>query len=59
LLFFFAVSLLAILFGSHLDFSVEDSFGMVCPTSNNIAEKPDAEKSDQGLEASPAGTVAS
>jgi hypothetical protein len=32
-----------------------DSFGMVCPTSKNIAEKPDAEKPDQGLEASPAG----
>jgi hypothetical protein len=59
--FFFAVSfyLLAILFGSHLAFSVEDSFGMVCPTSKNIAEKPDEKKSNQGLEACPAAAVAS
>ena len=53
--FFFAVSLLAILFGSHLAFSVEDSFGMLYPTSKNIAEKPDAEKPDQALEASSRG----
>ena len=59
--FIFAVSfyLLAILFGSHVAFSVEDSFGYVCPTSKNIAEKPDAEKPNQGLEACPAATVAS
>lgn len=59
--FIFAVSFygLAILFGSHLAFSVEDSFGYVCPTSRNIAEKPDAEKANQGLEACPAAVVAS
>jgi len=57
----FAVSFyaLALLFGSHLAFSIEDSFGMVCPTSRNIADKPDAEKPNQGLEACPAATVAS
>jgi hypothetical protein len=32
---------------------------MVCPTSKNIAEKPDAEKPYQRLEAGLAGTVAS
>jgi hypothetical protein len=59
--FFFAVGfyLLAVLFGSHLAFSVEDSFGWVCPTSKNIAEKPEAEKPNQGLEACPTATVAS
>jgi type VI secretion system (T6SS) phospholipase Tle1-like effector len=59
--FVFAVSfyVLALLFGSHFAFSLEDSFGMVCPASKNIAEKPDAEKPDQGLEACPAATVAS
>ncbi|MHC2282175.1 hypothetical protein ACVME8_008818 [Bradyrhizobium diazoefficiens] len=57
----FAVSFyaLALLFGSHLAFSIEDSFGMVCPTSRNIADKPNAEKPNQGLEACPAATVAS
>jgi hypothetical protein len=59
--FLFAVSFyaLALLFGSHLAFSIEDSFGMVCPTSRNIADKPDTEKPNQGLEACPAATVAS
>lgn len=59
--FLFAVSfyVLALLFGSHLAFSVEDSFGMVCPTSANIADKPDDKKPDQGLEACPGATVAS
>jgi hypothetical protein len=58
---FFAASFyaLALLFGSHLAFSIEDSFGMVCPTSQNIASKPDADKPNQGLEACPTGTVAS
>jgi hypothetical protein len=32
---------------------------MVCPTSKNIAEKPEVEKADHGLEANPVGTVAS
>ena len=40
-------------------FSPSASFGMVCPTSKNIAEKPEVEKPDHGLEASPAGAVAS
>ena len=59
LLFAASFYVLALLFGSHLAFSIEDSFGMVCPTSKNIAEKPDAEKPNQGLEACPAATVAS
>jgi hypothetical protein len=59
LVFAASFCVLAFLFGSHLAFSVEDSFGMVCPTSKNIAEKPDAEKPNQGLEACPAATVAS
>jgi hypothetical protein len=59
--FLFAVSIyaFALFFGSHLAFSVEDSFGIVCPTSKNIAEKPDNEKPNQGLEACPGATVAS
>jgi hypothetical protein len=59
LLFAGSFYVLAGLFGSHLAFSLEDSFGLVCPTSKNIAEKPDAEKPNQGLEACPAATVAS
>ena len=59
LLFAASFYVLAVLFGSHLAFSVEDSFGMICPTSKSIAEKPDAEKPNQGLEACPAGTIAS
>jgi len=30
---------------------------MVCPTSKNIAEKPEVEKPDHGLEASPVGPL--
>jgi hypothetical protein len=58
---FLAVSFyaLALLFGSHLAFSIENSFGMVCQTSKNIADKSDADKPNQGLEACPAATVAS
>lgn len=58
-LFALSFYVLAGLFGSHLAFSIEDSFGMVCPTSKNIADKPDAEKPDQGLEACPSASVAS
>jgi Uncharacterized alpha/beta hydrolase domain (DUF2235) len=58
---FFAASFygIALSFGSHLAFSIEDSFGMLCPTSKNIAEKSDADKPNQGLEACPPATVAS
>ena len=53
---FFAASFyaLAIVFGSHFAFSLGDSFGVVCPTSQNIADKPDDEKPDQGLRPVPA-----
>jgi hypothetical protein len=59
--FFFAVSFygLALLFGSHFAFSLEDSFGMVCPTSPNIEQASDDDKPNQGLESCPAAVVAS
>lgn len=58
---FFAGSFyaLALLFGSHVVFNLQDNFGMVCPTSENIANKSDADKPNQGLEACPSATVAS
>jgi type VI secretion system (T6SS) phospholipase Tle1-like effector len=57
--FFLAVGLaaLGLLFGSHLIFSVEESFGRVCQESSAIASASD--KENQGLSACPVATVAS
>jgi hypothetical protein len=60
--FFLAVGLaaLGLLFGSHLIFSVEESFGRVCQESSAIAQAPTRmDKENQGLSACPVATVAS
>jgi len=50
---------LGVLFGSHLIFGVEESFGRVCQESSAIAQAPTrSAKENQGLAACPVATVA-
>jgi hypothetical protein len=59
--FFLALGivLLGLLFGSHLIFSVEESFGRVCQESSAIAQASTRSgKENQGLAACPVATVA-
>jgi len=58
--FFFAFSFLALgyLFGNHLLFSVEDSFGAVCEQSPAIEAASDVARPNFGLAACPSAVVA-
>jgi type VI secretion system (T6SS) phospholipase Tle1-like effector len=60
--FAFSFLCLAVLFGSHLAFSVEEANGMVCKTSRNIARAladPKRRIADEGLGACVAAGIAS